>query len=143
LPHLKKLDLSTNKLAEVSGLPELPSLEHLDLSNNKIASKDFFRLLADYTKLKVLIMVGTPVAEELADRFKAEVLVSVGIELRDLKTLNEEEVVEEDYQGAEAERNERAKAKREAEEEAARLAAEKAAEEAAAAAAGQEPKQEE
>jgi len=85
-------------------------------------------------------MVGTPVAEELADRFKTEVLISVGTELRDLKTLNEEEVAEEDYQSAEAERNERVKAKREAEEEAARLAAEKAAEEAAAAAAGIEPK---
>jgi len=80
------------------------------------------------------------VAEELADRFKTEVLISVGTELRDLKTLNEEEVAEEDYQSAEAERNERVKAKREAEEEAARLAAEKAAEEAAAAAAGIEPK---
>lgn len=94
-----------------------------------------------YTKLRVLIMVGTPLAEELADRFKPEVLIAVGTDLKQLKTLNEDEVADEDYQGATDERQERAKAKKEAEEEAARAAAEKAAEEAAAAAGG-EPKAE-
>lgn len=86
-------------------------------------------------------MVGTPLAEELADRFKPEVLIAVGTDLKQLKTLNEDEVADEDYQGATDERQERAKAKKEAEEEAARAAAEKAAEEAAAAAGG-EPKAE-
>ena len=138
---MKKLDLNTNKLANFDKAPVLPNLEHLDLSNTKIASQDMFKNLMGYTKLRVLIMMGTPLAEELADRFKPEVLIAVGTDLKQLKTLNEDEVADEDYQGANDERQERAKAKKEAEEEAARAAAEKAAEEAAAAAGG-EPKAE-
>jgi hypothetical protein len=65
-------------------------------------------------------MAGCPLADELADRFKPEVLVAVGAVLKDLKMLNEDEVAEEDYTAATDERTERAKAKREAEEEAAR-----------------------
>lgn len=126
-------------------MPELPCLEHLDLSNNKIATQDCFKSLMGFTKLRVLIMVGCPLADELADRFKPEVLIAVGTALKDIKTLNEEEVGEEDYSAANDERAERAKAKKEAEEEAIRVAAEKAAEEEAAAAAlaaGGEPKAE-
>jgi hypothetical protein len=91
--------------------------------------------LLGFTKLRALIMVGTPLADELADRFKAEVLIAVGNVLKDIKLLNEDEVTEEDYTAATDERNERAKAKKEAEEEAIRLAAEKAAEDEAAVAA--------
>lgn len=102
-------------------------LEHLDLSNNKIATQDCFKSLVGFAKLRVFIMMGTPLADELADRFKPELLIAVGTELKNLKTLNEDEVADEDYSAANDERNERAKAKKEAEEEAARVAAEEAA----------------
>jgi len=78
-------------------------------------------------------MTGCPFVEEMGDRFKAEVLVALGTELKDLRLLGEEEVTDEDITAANEERAERAKQKKEAEEEAARLAAEKAEEEAAAA----------
>lgn len=82
-------------------------------------------------------MAGSPFCDELADKFKSEVLITLGTKLKSIKTVNEEEVGDEDIQAANEERDARAKAKKEAEEEAARLAAEKAAEEAAAAAAAE------
>lgn len=88
-------------------------------------------------------MSGCPFAEELADKFKSEVLIALGTQLKQIKLVNEEEVADEDVTAANDERNERAKQKREAEEEAARVAAEKAAEEAVAAAAGQNKPEEE
>jgi hypothetical protein len=144
LHNLRKLDLNTNKLASLATVPTLPLLNHLDLGNNPLATADCLANLAAYKDLKVIIMAGCPFAEELGDKFKSEVLIQLGTLLKQIKTVNEEEVVDEDITAANDERNERAKAKREAEEEAARLAAEKAAEEAAAlaAAAGQKPEEE-
>ncbi len=107
-------------------------LNHLDLGNNPLTSADCLVNLSAYKDLKVIIMAGCPFVEELGDKFKSEVLIQLGTQLKQIKTVNEEEVVDEDITAANDERNERAKAKREAEEEAARQAAEKAAEEAAA-----------
>lgn len=111
LPKLKKLDLNTNKIATLASRPDLPSLEHLDLSNNLIASADELLHLVDYPKLSVLILTGCPFAEEQGDKLKNELLILLGTHLKHLKTVNEEEVTEEDIQAANDERKERAKAK--------------------------------
>jgi hypothetical protein len=134
LPNLRKLDLNTNKIVSIANKPSLPSLTHLDLGNNGIKDADELLNLSNYKNLAVLIMTGCPYAEEVGEKLKNEVLISLGQQLKHIKTVNEEEVTEDDITAATEERNERIKAKREAEEEAARLAAEKAAEEAAAAA---------
>lgn len=103
-----------------------------------IASGDELLHLGNYVKLRVLILTGCPYAEEQGDKLKNEILIMLGPQLKQLKTVNEDEITEEDIQAANEERKERAKAKQEAEEAAALAAAEKAAEEAAAAAAAKD-----
>jgi hypothetical protein len=41
-------------------------------------------------------MAGSPFCDELADKFKSEVLITLGTKLKSIKTVNEEEVVDED-----------------------------------------------
>jgi len=134
MPMLKKLDLNTNKIASLANMPNLPALEHLDLGANLLASADCLTALHAFPGLKVIIMSANPFVDEMADKFKSEVLVICGTHLKKIKTINEEEVADEEVVAAGEERNERAKLKREAEEEAIRVAAEKALEEAALAA---------
>ena len=111
LPSLKKLDLNTNKIVSLASKPFLPSLEVIDLSNNLIASADEIAHLGSFTKLRVIILNGCPFAEEQGDKLKNEILIMIGPQLPHLKTINEEEVTEEDIQAANEERKERAKAK--------------------------------
>lgn len=96
LPSLRKLDLNTNKIASLVSKPDLPSLEVLDLSNNLIAAGDELLNLSIYTKLRVLILTGCPYAEEQGDKLKNEILLMLGTQLKNLKTVNEEEITEED-----------------------------------------------
>jgi len=133
MPNLRSLDLSNNKFEQLAEMPELPSLETLDLQGNKLKDKECIFALAKYPKLQVVNMAGNPFAEELGEGLKAEILVELGTELKCLKSINEEEVTEDDITAANETRTERAKAKKEADEEAARAAAEAAAEAAAAA----------
>ena len=111
LPSLRKLDLNTNKIVSLASKPELPSLEVIDLSNNLIASGDELIHLGTFPKLRVIILSGCPYAEEQGDKLKNEILIMIGPQLKHLKTVNEEEVTEEDIQAANDERKERAKAK--------------------------------
>ena len=111
LHNLRKLDLNTNKIVSLASKPDLPSLEVLDLSNNLIASIDELIHLGSFPKLRVIILTGCPLAEEQADKLKNEILIMIGPQLKYLKTVNEEEVTEEDIQAANDERKERAKAK--------------------------------
>ena len=55
-------------------------------------------------------MAGCPFVEELGDKFKSEVLIQLGTQLKQIKTVNEEEVVDEDITAENDERNDRAKA---------------------------------
>ena len=71
-------------------------------------------------------MAGCPFADDKGDDFKKEVLIA--LDQLKIKTVNEDEVTEEDIQAAKEEKEERIRAAKEAEEEAARLAAEKAEE---------------
>jgi hypothetical protein len=118
MPQLRKLDLNTNKIASLANMPSLPALEHLDLGSNLLASADCLPALHAFPGLKVIIMAGNQFVEEMADKFKSEVLVICGTHLKKIKTINEDEVADEDVVAAGEERNERAKQKREAEEEA-------------------------
>ena len=111
LPNLRKLDLNTNKIVSLATKPDFPSLEVLDLSNNLIASGDELIHLGSFSKLRVIILTGCPYAEEQGDKLKNELLIMIGLQLKHLKTVNEEDVTEEDIQAANEERKERAKAK--------------------------------
>ena len=96
LPNLRKLDLNTNKIVSLASIPDLPSLEVFDLSNNLIASGDELLHLGNYAKLRVLILTGCPYAEEQGDKLKNEILIMLGPQLKHIKTVNEEEITEED-----------------------------------------------
>jgi len=78
LPNLKKLDLNTNKMNDMSNLPNLPSLEEIDLSNNTIADDKCLPHFASFKNLNTLILSGCPYAEEKGDGLKGEVLVILG-----------------------------------------------------------------
>lgn len=81
------------------------------MASNKLANADCLQALLKYKKLQVLNMTGNPFVEEMGDRFKTEVLVALGTELKDLKMLGEEEgaeVTEEDITAANEERAARA-----------------------------------
>lgn len=121
------LDASSNKLDSLEDLPELPKLEHLDLSKNKLANPACLEQLHAYPTLITLLMTECPFVEELADRFKAEVLLVCGTVVRGLKMIGEEEVTEDDITAANEERAAKEQARKEAEEEARRAAEEAAA----------------
>lgn len=127
LPLLMHLNASSNKLADLEDLPELPRLEYLDLSKNKLASQNCLSQLHAYPTLVTLLMAECPFVEELADRFKAEVLLVCGTVVKGLRMIGEEEVTEEDITAANEERAAKEQARREAEEEARRAAEEAAA----------------
>lgn len=126
MPNLRKLDLSQNKFEELKDMPHLPALEQLNMSNNKLKDKACIMALAKYSTLHTLTMMECPFTEELGDGFKGEVLLELGLDLPNLKMINDEEVTPEDWDASKEARAEREKAKKEAEEEAARLAAEAA-----------------
>jgi hypothetical protein len=109
LPKLKKLDLNTNKLTHLKSLPRLESIQEIDVATNTIASADNISALAKYPTLVKFNGAANPMTEELADKFKQEVLFRLypGVKLR---FLGEEEIVEDDITQWKAERKERLKA---------------------------------
>ena len=98
LPALKRLDFNTNKLESFNDLPVLPSLEVLDCSNNPIEKAEELPKLGQIISLNSLAMGGCPFADEKGDDFKKEVLIA--LDQLKIKTVNEDEVTEEDIQGA-------------------------------------------
>jgi Leucine-rich repeat (LRR) protein len=79
LPNLRKLDLNTNKIVSIANKPHLPSLIHLDLGNNSIKDADELMHLGQYRNLAVIIMTGCPYAEEVGEKLKNEILISLGL----------------------------------------------------------------
>lgn len=96
-------------------MPELPALEHLDLGNNKFENANCLPALMAYPTLKVILFAGSPFADELGDRLKSEILVTLGTHLKQIKMVNGEEeggeVTEDDVTAANEERSERARQK--------------------------------
>mmetsp|Transcript_32815 Transcript_32815/g.23725 ORF Transcript_32815/g.23725 Transcript_32815/m.23725 type:complete len:161 (+) Transcript_32815:556-1038(+) len=125
LPSLKKLNLRANKVESLKdGLPELPSLEYLNLRENALAEAKELTQLCSFSKLNYLNMQGCPVSDEKGDGFKKEIIFrceTIGISI-----VNKEELTEEDFAEAAAEKEEKIQAEKEAEEEAKRLAEEEA-----------------
>jgi Leucine-rich repeat (LRR) protein len=108
LPNLRTLNLNNNKIEQLDdNEPMLPALETLDLGKNKLASADNMKRLNHYSNLQTIIMAECPFVEEMADRFKSELLIVCGKDLTHIKMVNEEEVTEEDAAGANEERNAR------------------------------------
>lgn len=122
LPKLKKLDLNTNKLTHLKSLPRLESIQEIDVATNTITGADNISQLAKYSTLIKFNGAANPMTEELADKFKQEVLFRLYPAVK-LRFLGEEEIVDDDIAQWKAERKERIKAQQELD----RLAAEKAA----------------
>ena len=121
---LTKLDLSNNKLESFDNMPDLPALEHLILAGNPIEKDGELVKLKGFSALKSLDMAGCAWADEKGDDFKKEVLIA--LEGLKIKTVNGEDLTEDDFADAKEEKANRIAAAKEAAEEAARLAAEKA-----------------
>lgn len=102
LPSLKKLILDNNKLKAFDNFPDLPALEQLEAKNNPISKEGEVKKLRHLAKLHTLNMVECPVAEEKGDDFKREVLID--LDVLALKSINEEEVTEEDVNDAKEEK---------------------------------------
>jgi Leucine-rich repeat (LRR) protein len=91
MPLLKKLDLRGNKIEKIELVPDLPQLESLNLDENQITDCKQIASLEPMSSVTILSLKGNPCAEEKGDDFKKEVLMQL-IEMKQLKTVNEEEV---------------------------------------------------
>jgi len=109
LPKLKKLDLNTNKLTHLKSLPRLESIQEIDVATNTITGADNISQLAKYSTLVKFNVAANPMTEELADKFKQEVLFRLYPAVK-LRFLGEEEIVDDDIAQWKAERKERIKA---------------------------------
>lgn len=95
LPSLKKLVLDNNKLTTLKNFPELPSLEVLDFSNNPMEVDGELPHLSHLSALQKLNGAGCPFVDEKGDSFKQEVLIFLDM-LKHMKSVNDDEVTEED-----------------------------------------------
>lgn len=133
LPVLETVHLRGNKIERIDAesLPSLPALKYLNLRENPIPATSELVKLSAFPGLKRLHVQGGPLAEEVGDNLKKEILIV----LPNLLDVNKEEVTPEEKEDAVAEAGERAKAAEEA-----RLEAERQAREAAAKALEEEAK---
>ena len=122
MPNLKTLNLNTNKLTTIAQLPKLPSLDTLDFGANTIEKSDCLAHLQQYPKLTKVSYAGNPMDDNLADGPKQEILFRLHPVVK-VKSVNDDEVTQDDLDEWKGKRKERLKA----EEEARRAAEEKAA----------------
>mgnify|MGYP000894258763 CR=1 FL=1 len=119
MPKLKKLNLSTNKIESLATLQALESVTELVLDSNPIAKIDELKSLNKLKNLENISLTGSTIEEEGGDIRKEIIIACDG--LFNLKTINGEEVTEDDITEAMALKEERiqeALAKPEGEEEA-------------------------
>ena len=109
MPSLKKLEFSTNKLTNLKTLPDLPNLESIDISTNMISDGNCISDLIKFKKLSKFSAAANPFFDEMADKFKQEVLFRLHPIVK-IKYLGEDEVNEDDLIQWKAERRERTKA---------------------------------
>jgi len=129
---LKKLNLQANLIVSFDTMPDLPALEEINFANCPIAKIGDLAKLICYTNLNNINLTETPLAEEMGESLKKELLILLdGLKF---KTINGEEVTDEDITDAKQEKADRLKAAEEARiaaEEEAKAAAEEAAKAAA------------
>jgi len=125
LPALEVLHLRGNKLERIDAdsMPSLPALKYINLRENPVPTAAELGKLSAFRGLTKLHVQGGPLAEEVGDNLKKEILIV----LPNLLDINKEEVTPEEKEDAIAEAAERAKVAEEA-----RLEAERQAREAAA-----------
>lgn len=75
LPQLKKLHLRKNKIVDLIEIPNLPLLYHLNLRENLIAKLSDFSSLLTLGALKSITAHQNPVADEIGDAMKKEVVM--------------------------------------------------------------------
>ena len=106
MPQLRKLNLATNKLPDLSSLHELPNLRELTLDGNPIAKLEDLHHLRKYGNLTELNMAGCPIAEEKGEEFKKEVIIAL-CDNRKLDKVNGDKITDEDREAAMKEMEER------------------------------------
>jgi Leucine-rich repeat (LRR) protein len=123
MPQLKILNLNTNKLTTIAQLPPLPHLDTLDFGANTIEKPDCLDHLQKYPKLAKVNYAGNPLDEALTDGPKQEILYRLHPIVK-VKSVNDDEVTQDDLDEWKAKRKERIRAeeqaRKEAEEKAAR-----------------------
>lgn len=92
-------------MEKIEIFPDLPKLEYLNLRETKIASIEEVKKLELTENLKELNMLGTPLADELADGIKKEFILLLP-EI-DLEKVNKDPVTQEDHKEAEELQQER------------------------------------
>jgi len=63
-PNLRILNLNNNKIEVFDEVPDLPALEEISMTHSPIVNIAELAKLIKYTKLKVLNVAETPLAEE-------------------------------------------------------------------------------
>jgi Leucine-rich repeat (LRR) protein len=105
MPNLKKLHLRGCEIEKFDAFPDLQGLEYLNLRETKIASLEDVKKLEILQNLIYLNMLGTPVADDLADGIKKEfILLFPDLYL---EKVNKEALTPEDFQEAEELKQER------------------------------------
>ena len=139
LPNLRKLRLKANRIKTFEFLPDLPQLEKLTISENQIESREEFAKLCKYDKLFKITLETNPYFDNSGIPPKTEVIIQMGT-LQNLKFVNKEQLVKEDYEEAartlqerkekeEEERRQREEEERQRKEEEERIRKEKEEEE--------------
>lgn len=96
LSLLRILDLSGNRITDVSNLSSITSLQELDISNNSIESvSNISELVAQLPNLEVLVARGNPCERNsIADSYRASIIAASGIASIPLSSLDGTEVTE-------------------------------------------------
>ena len=77
MTHLKRLHLRAWEIEAFDLVPDLPNLEYLNLRETKIASIEQIKKLEVLTNLRFLNLIGTPLAEELGENIKKEIILAL------------------------------------------------------------------
>ena len=99
LPNLRKLRLKTNRIKNFAFLPDLPNLQKLTISENQIDTREEFAKLCKYEKLHKITLESNPYFDNSGVTPKTEVIIQMGT-LQELKFVNKEQLIKEDYEEA-------------------------------------------
>jgi len=113
-PVLTHLEVKGNQLTSLEHIAGAPECMMLDIGSNQIeAEAELQHLKQEVKKLTELTLAGNPLADNFGDTCKTEVLVR----LRKLKSIDGEEVTDDDIQAAKAREEEMIEEERQRKEE--------------------------
>lgn len=75
LPELHTLHLRNNKIVAFTIIPQLPKLFHLNIRSNLIEKLEEFNKLTSLENLRSITMHENPVATEIGDGVRKEIIM--------------------------------------------------------------------